>query len=49
MSCAEAALTFLGLGLGPETLVCTGVPLCSMEQLGWLLLSLQVGSVLLVG
>lgn len=49
MSRTEAAVTFLGLGLGPETLLCTGVPLSSMEQLGWLLLSLQVGSVLLFG
>ena len=48
MSCTEAAVTFLGLGLGPETLLWTGVPLSSMEQLGWLLLSLQVGSVLLL-
>lgn len=47
MSYTEAAVTFLGLGLGPETLLCTGVPLYSMEQLGWLLLSLQVGSALL--
>jgi len=33
VSCTAAAVTFLGVGLGPEALVCTGVPLPSMSSM----------------